>query len=154
MKVQNLYLPLHFPQLYSGQDWSLCWANFGPEPYVWHLWFGLWVMYFPLFYQAGIPDPPAMSADLIRQKARERHFLEQLLDGRKLENYKIPVPIKAELRKYQQVCVTFKDAHPVDILTHEQLLEQFSALVSSPPVWPYFCHIKDWGSLKCGRLAT
>lgn len=47
-----------------------------------------------------------MSADLIRQKARERHFLEQLLDGRKLENYKIPVPIKAELRKYQQVCVT------------------------------------------------
>lgn len=44
-----------------------------------------------------------MSADLIRQKARERHFLEQLLDGKKLENYKIPVPIKAELRKYQQV---------------------------------------------------
>ncbi|KAM9365366.1 TATA-binding protein-associated factor 172 isoform 2-T2 [Pholidichthys leucotaenia] len=52
--------------------------------------------------EAGIPDPPAMSADLIRQKARERHFLEQLLDGRKLENYIIPVPIKAELRKYQQ----------------------------------------------------
>lgn len=45
-----------------------------------------------------------MSADLIRQKARERYFLEQLLDGRKLENYHIPVPIKAELRKYQQVC--------------------------------------------------
>ncbi|KAF7656101.1 hypothetical protein LDENG_00046220 [Lucifuga dentata] len=52
--------------------------------------------------EAGIPDPPSMSADLVRQKARERHFLEQLLDGRKLENYKIPVPIKAELRKYQQ----------------------------------------------------
>ncbi|XP_041865492.1 TATA-binding protein-associated factor 172 [Melanotaenia boesemani] len=52
--------------------------------------------------EAGIPDPPTMSADLIRQKARERNFLEQLLDGRKLENYKIPVPIKAELRKYQQ----------------------------------------------------
>lgn len=61
---------------------------------------------FPLVSQAGIPDPPAMSADLIRQKARERHFLEQLLDGRKLENYNIPVPIKAELRKYQQVCVS------------------------------------------------
>ncbi|KAM6956533.1 TATA-binding protein-associated factor 172 [Aplochiton taeniatus] len=52
--------------------------------------------------EAGIPDPPAMSEELIRQKARERHFLEQLLDSRKLENYKIPVPIKAELRKYQQ----------------------------------------------------
>ncbi|KAK2852480.1 hypothetical protein Q7C36_007681 [Tachysurus vachellii] len=52
--------------------------------------------------EAGIPNPPTMSDDLIRQKARERHFLEQLLDSRKLENYKIPVPIKAELRKYQQ----------------------------------------------------
>ncbi|XP_077585999.1 TATA-binding protein-associated factor 172 [Stigmatopora nigra] len=52
--------------------------------------------------EAGIPDPPAMSTELIRQKARERCFLEQLLDGRKLENYVIPVPIKAELRKYQQ----------------------------------------------------
>uniref|UniRef100_A0A4W5R8G9 B-TFIID TATA-box binding protein associated factor 1 n=1 Tax=Hucho hucho TaxID=62062 RepID=A0A4W5R8G9_9TELE len=52
--------------------------------------------------EAGIPDPPTMSDDLIRQKARERHFMEQLLDSRKLENYKIPVPIKAELRKYQQ----------------------------------------------------
>ncbi|KAM4703865.1 TATA-binding protein-associated factor 172 [Rhinophrynus dorsalis] len=52
--------------------------------------------------EAGIPDPPRMSEELIKLKARERHFLEQLLDGRKLENYTIPVPIKAELRKYQQ----------------------------------------------------
>ncbi|KAM9476591.1 TATA-binding protein-associated factor 172 isoform 2-T2 [Clarias gariepinus] len=52
--------------------------------------------------EAGIPNPPTMSDELIRQKARERHFLEQLLDSRKLENYTIPVPIKAELRKYQQ----------------------------------------------------
>lgn len=59
--------------------------------------------YFLLLFQAGIPDPPDMSEELIRVKAKERHFLEQLLDGKKLENYKIPVPIKAELRKYQQV---------------------------------------------------
>ncbi|XP_043911576.1 TATA-binding protein-associated factor 172 [Protopterus annectens] len=52
--------------------------------------------------EAGISDPPHMSEELIKQKARERYFLEQLLDGTKLENYKIPVPIKAELRKYQQ----------------------------------------------------
>ncbi|XP_005991591.1 TATA-binding protein-associated factor 172 isoform X2 [Latimeria chalumnae] len=52
--------------------------------------------------EAGIPDPPSMSEELIKQKARERNFLEQLLDSTKLENYKIPVPIKAELRKYQQ----------------------------------------------------
>ncbi|CAI9571309.1 unnamed protein product, partial [Staurois parvus] len=52
--------------------------------------------------EAGIPDPPNMSNELIKLKARERNFLEQLLDGKKLENYTIPVPIKAELRKYQQ----------------------------------------------------
>ncbi|KAM5142212.1 TATA-binding protein-associated factor 172 [Mantella aurantiaca] len=52
--------------------------------------------------EAGIPDPPSMSDELIKLKARERNFLEQLLDGKKLENYTIPVPIKAELRKYQQ----------------------------------------------------
>ncbi|XP_071987194.1 TATA-binding protein-associated factor 172 isoform X2 [Engystomops pustulosus] len=52
--------------------------------------------------EAGIPDPPTMSEELIKLKARERNFLEQLLDGKKLENYTIPVPIKAELRKYQQ----------------------------------------------------
>lgn len=44
-----------------------------------------------------------MSEELIQLKAKERHFLEQLLDGKKLENYQIPVPINAELRKYQQV---------------------------------------------------
>lgn len=48
-----------------------------------------------------------MSEELIQMKAKERHFLEQLLDGKKLENYKIPVPINAELRKYQQVSLSF-----------------------------------------------
>ena len=43
-----------------------------------------------------------MSADLIERKEKERKFLEQLLDGSKIENYVVPVPIKAELRKYQQ----------------------------------------------------
>ena len=40
---------------------------------------------------------------MVEQKQKERKFLEQLLDGKKVENYTIPVPIKAELRKYQQV---------------------------------------------------
>lgn len=89
------------------------------------------VYIFSLFFviQAGIPDPPAMSADLIRQKARERHFLEQLLDGKKLENYKIPVPIKAELRKYQQVHLNF----PVNKFLNELLLPRplMSSLIFS-----------------------
>lgn len=52
--------------------------------------------------ESGIPDPPSMSKDMVEQKQKERKFLEQLLDGKKVENYTIPVPIKAELRKYQQ----------------------------------------------------
>jgi len=45
-----------------------------------------------------------MSKALVEQKQKERKFLEQLLDGKKVENYTIPVPVNAELRKYQQVC--------------------------------------------------
>ncbi|XP_070579939.1 TATA-binding protein-associated factor 172-like [Ptychodera flava] len=52
--------------------------------------------------EGGMPDPPRMTAELSERKVRERNFLEQLLDSSKLDNYKVPVPIKAELRKYQQ----------------------------------------------------
>lgn len=43
-----------------------------------------------------------MSSHLVQQKEKERQFLEQLLDGSKVENYTLPVPINADLRKYQQ----------------------------------------------------
>lgn len=39
---------------------------------------------------------------MLRRREEERQFLTQLLDGSKVEQYDIPVPIKAELRKYQQ----------------------------------------------------
>ena len=54
-------------------------------------------------FQAGIPDPPSMADALVQQKEQQRRFLEQLLDGSKIEPYSVPVPIKAELRAYQQV---------------------------------------------------
>lgn len=44
-----------------------------------------------------------MSKFLVKKKESERHFLDQLLDGSKLDKFSIPVPIKCELRKYQQV---------------------------------------------------
>ena len=44
-----------------------------------------------------------MKPSLLEKKEKERKFLEQLMDSAKLENYKVDVPIKAELRKYQQV---------------------------------------------------
>ncbi|KAF9792249.1 SNF2 chromatin remodeling protein [Thelephora terrestris] len=52
--------------------------------------------------EAGLPDPPGFSQELLRRRDEERQFLAQLLDGSKVEQYVLPVKIKAELRKYQQ----------------------------------------------------
>ncbi|KAJ7349156.1 SNF2 superfamily chromatin remodeling protein [Mycena albidolilacea] len=52
--------------------------------------------------EAGLPDPPGFPEELLKRRQTERQFLTQLLDGSKVDEYKIPVTIKAELRKYQQ----------------------------------------------------
>lgn len=52
--------------------------------------------------EAGLPDPPGFSAELLQRREEERKFLMQLLDGSKVEPYTIPVRINAKLRKYQQ----------------------------------------------------
>ncbi|KAI0654791.1 SNF2 chromatin remodeling protein [Cubamyces menziesii] len=52
--------------------------------------------------EAGLPDPPNFPEDLLKRRDEERQFLTQLLDGSKVQQYDIPVTIKAELRKYQQ----------------------------------------------------
>ena len=52
--------------------------------------------------EAGIPDPPGLSQELLKGRDRERTFIGQLLDPKKVEPFKIPVAIKAELRSYQQ----------------------------------------------------
>ncbi|KAI1811320.1 hypothetical protein GGS20DRAFT_114658 [Poronia punctata] len=52
--------------------------------------------------EAGIPDPPGLSEELLKGRDRERTFIAQLLDPKKVEPYKIPVAINAELRSYQQ----------------------------------------------------
>ncbi|KAL7313291.1 TATA-binding protein-associated factor mot1, variant 3 [Mucor circinelloides] len=62
--------------------------------------FALLIKLVPL--EAGIPDPPGMSAEMLAHRDEERRFLSQLLDSSKVENYEIPVKINAELRKYQQ----------------------------------------------------
>ncbi|XP_074595311.1 histone acetyltransferase 1 [Brevipalpus obovatus] len=40
--------------------------------------------------------------ELIVRKQHEKHFLEQLINPKKLDDFKLPVPVKAELRSYQQ----------------------------------------------------
>ncbi len=52
--------------------------------------------------EAGIPDPPGLSAELLQGRDRERKFIAQMLDVHKVESFEIPVAIKAELRSYQQ----------------------------------------------------
>lgn len=52
--------------------------------------------------EAGIPDPPGMPEELLLGRERERKFMAQMLDPKKVESFTIPVAIKAELRSYQQ----------------------------------------------------
>ena len=52
--------------------------------------------------EAGIPDPPGFPQTLLEGRDRERKFMAQMLDFRKVEEFHLPVAIKAELRSYQQ----------------------------------------------------
>ena len=52
--------------------------------------------------EAGIPDPPGLSEELLQGRERERKFMAQMLDFKKVEAFEIPVAIKATLRSYQQ----------------------------------------------------
>lgn len=52
--------------------------------------------------ESGIPDPPGMSAKLLEGRDREREFISQMLDVSKVQNFALPVAIKASLRAYQQ----------------------------------------------------
>ncbi|KAJ2786455.1 TATA-binding protein-associated factor mot1 [Coemansia interrupta] len=52
--------------------------------------------------EADIPDPPGLQPELLAKRHDERRFLAQLMDPTKLEPFRIPLPINATLRKYQQ----------------------------------------------------
>ncbi|CAA21270.2 TATA-binding protein-associated transcription initiation factor Mot1 [Schizosaccharomyces pombe] len=52
--------------------------------------------------EAGLPDPPDLPQYLLDSREKERKFLEQMLNPSKVEAFSIPVPISADLRKYQQ----------------------------------------------------
>ena len=52
--------------------------------------------------EAGIPDPPGLPKAMLEGRDRERKFIAQMLDPKKVEPFGIPVAIKAELRPYQQ----------------------------------------------------
>ena len=52
--------------------------------------------------ESGIPDPPGLPESLLKGRDRERKFVAQMLDAKKVESFEIPVGIKATLRSYQQ----------------------------------------------------
>jgi len=39
--------------------------------------------------EGGVPDPPALSPQLIDKKLQQRHFLEQLFNPKKLDSYQV-----------------------------------------------------------------
>ena len=57
--------------------------------------------------ESGIPNPPDTADWLSERKEKERKFLEQLFDMNKLDVYPIGIPVKAELRQYQQAGVNW-----------------------------------------------
>ena len=52
--------------------------------------------------EAGIVDPPGFSRAMLEGRERERGFVAQMLDPKKIEAFTLPVAIRAELRPYQQ----------------------------------------------------
>lgn len=52
--------------------------------------------------EAGLENPPEFSQEMLEGRERERSFVAQMLDPKKIDPFKLPVAIRAELRPYQQ----------------------------------------------------
>ena len=52
-----------------------------------------------------IPDPVNLPKELATNRAEQQRFIDQLMNGKGLEDYEIPVTVNAELRGYQLVGV-------------------------------------------------
>ncbi|EDO18623.1 hypothetical protein Kpol_1048p54 [Vanderwaltozyma polyspora DSM 70294] len=52
--------------------------------------------------EEGIADPEGLPESLMVGRERERDFIQQMMDPSKAKPFKLPVAIKATLRKYQQ----------------------------------------------------
>lgn len=57
--------------------------------------------------EARAPNPPDMPQHLVEARVKERVFLEQLIGGRKVEAYDMPIKINTELRAYQKEGVSW-----------------------------------------------
>ncbi|CAH0750596.1 unnamed protein product [Diatraea saccharalis] len=55
----------------------------------------------------AVPEPPDLSPDMRERRNRDKNFLDKLFNPKTIENYKIPVPVTADLRTYQQAGVNW-----------------------------------------------
>ncbi|XP_068631717.1 TATA-binding protein-associated factor 172 [Battus philenor] len=55
----------------------------------------------------AIPEPEGLSSEMRARRQRDKQFLEQLFNPKSIKDYKIPVPVSAELRSYQQAGVNW-----------------------------------------------
>ena len=62
--------------------------------------FGLLVKLMPL--AESLPDPPALSAELVQKRDKERLFVQQLTGVRQPDAYQLPFEVGVKLRGYQQ----------------------------------------------------
>ncbi|XP_045448730.1 TATA-binding protein-associated factor 172 [Melitaea cinxia] len=57
--------------------------------------------------EGAVPEPAGLSQELRERRERDKHFLEKLFNPKSIKDYKIPVPVTAELRSYQQAGVNW-----------------------------------------------
>lgn len=55
----------------------------------------------------GVAEPPDLTPDLRARRLHDKKFLDQLFNPKSIKDYKIPVPVSAELRSYQQAGVNW-----------------------------------------------
>ncbi|XP_047507448.1 TATA-binding protein-associated factor 172 isoform X2 [Pieris napi] len=55
----------------------------------------------------AVPEPPNLSPELKARRQRDRTFIDQLFNPKSIKDYKIPIPVSAELRSYQQAGVNW-----------------------------------------------
>lgn len=53
------------------------------------------------------PEPEGLSPELRARRLSDKRFLDQLFNPRSIQDYKVPVPVAAELRSYQQAGVNW-----------------------------------------------
>ncbi|GMM51207.1 DNA-binding ATPase [Starmerella bacillaris] len=51
--------------------------------------------------EAGVQDPDDLPQSLLESKYKEREFIGQMMDPSKIKEFKLPIAVNAELRKYQ-----------------------------------------------------